>query len=345
VAADVTLSMANLRRILRYEPNDLTVSVEAGMPFAELQAVLAERGQMIALDPPFWSQATVGGVVASNSNGPMRRGFGTARDLIIGMEFATLEGKLVKTGGMVVKNVAGLDMMKLMVGSFGTLAALTSINFRVHSLPKETRSFLFTFRDLETAIEKRSSILRSALQPFAIDLLSPAASARFDRRGHLLAVRAAGDRAVLDRYERELPGAETIYGPSEGWFWEQIREFAPDFLMRQPGGMVLRISTPLADLGALLKLVTGPSVSRAGSGVSLVGVSSWPSAQSFFKAAAINRWSALVEYAPDAIRSNKELWPPEAEDSKKSAFAIMNEVKRMFDPHNLLNRSRLYGRI
>ena len=107
--AEVTISTAGLRRILQYEPNDLTISVEAGMPFADLQAALAKNRQMIALDPPYYAKATIGGVVASNSNGPMRRLFGTARDLVIGMKFATLEGKLVSAGGMVVKNVAGLE--------------------------------------------------------------------------------------------------------------------------------------------------------------------------------------------------------------------------------------------
>ena len=89
--------------MLQYEPNDLTLSVEAGVPFAEVQRLLAAHGQMIAIDPPYSSEATIGGVVAANSSGPLRRAFGTARDLVIGMNFATLDGSLVKTGGMVVK--------------------------------------------------------------------------------------------------------------------------------------------------------------------------------------------------------------------------------------------------
>src|SRR5438067_6134477 len=91
LAADIVISTAGLRRVLQYEPNDLTISVESGMPFLELQALLAQRKQMIALDPPFSTQATIGGIVASNSSGPMRRSFGTARDLVIGMTFAMLD--------------------------------------------------------------------------------------------------------------------------------------------------------------------------------------------------------------------------------------------------------------
>src|SRR5436305_1028435 len=136
-SSNTTLSTSRLKRVLQYERDDLTISLEAGFPFAEAQALLAKNGQTIGLDPPFSSQATIGGILASNSSGPLRRAYGTARDLVIGMTFATVEGKLAKTGGMVVKNVAGLDMGKLMIGSFGTLGVITSANFRVHSLPPE----------------------------------------------------------------------------------------------------------------------------------------------------------------------------------------------------------------
>jgi glycolate oxidase FAD binding subunit len=111
------ISTSGMRRILKYEPRDLTISVEAGLPYMELTRELARNGQMIPLRGPYSAEATVGGVVAANISESRRRGYGTARDLVIGMEFATMEGKLVRSGGMVVKNVAGLDMGKLMIGS------------------------------------------------------------------------------------------------------------------------------------------------------------------------------------------------------------------------------------
>src|SRR3954451_82718 len=178
LAADTTISTTSLDKVLAYERDDLTISVEAGMRFSALQNFLRRERQMIALDPPFLDEASVGGVVASNVSGPMRRSYGTARDMVIGMTFATLEGKLIKTGGMVVKNVAGLDMGKMMIGSFGTLGVITSANFRVHSLPPETMTFLFICPHLEAATERRNQILRSQLQPMAVDLLSPAVAAR-----------------------------------------------------------------------------------------------------------------------------------------------------------------------
>ena len=124
-----TITTRAMTRVLQYEPRDLTISVEAGTRYAELKRLLAADGLMIPLDPPWSDSVTVGGVISANLSGPRRRLYGTARDLVIGMRFATVDGSLVDTGGMVVKNVAGLDMAKMLIGSFGTLAAIASVNF------------------------------------------------------------------------------------------------------------------------------------------------------------------------------------------------------------------------
>src|ERR1051325_8862308 len=149
--ADVSISTRNLTRVLQYEPQDLTISVEAGIPYCSLARMLAENRQMVPLDPPFADNATVGGILAANSSGPRRRLYGTARDLVIGMKFATLEGKLIQSGGMVVKNVAGLDMGKLMIGSFGTLAAIVVANFKLLPMPEVERTFLLAFESAQEA--------------------------------------------------------------------------------------------------------------------------------------------------------------------------------------------------
>lgn len=343
--ADIAISSSRLNRVLQYERNDLTVSVESGVLFSELQTLLARNGQMIALDPPFSAHATVGGVIASNSSGSLRRGFGTARDVVIGMSFVTLEGKLVKTGGMVVKNVAGLDLGKLMIGSFGTLAAICSVNFRVHSLPSCTKTFLFSSPDIASAIGRRDEITNNVLQPIAIDLISPAAAARLDLRGYVLAVRAGGSRAILDRYARELEGSEQLSGEPEVVFWQRVQEFTSDFLRRQPAGVVVRVSTTLSDIQQLLSLLTGPSISRAGSGVTYVYVTTWQNVVPLWTAAKERNWSAAIEFAPDDIRNCNELWFQNSSKSSSEAFAMMKKVKQVFDPANLLNRARLYGRI
>jgi glycolate oxidase FAD binding subunit len=348
--ADIVLSTLALRRVLRYERDDLTISVEPGMVFSELQAILAENGQMIALDPPFSPDATVGGLLATNCSGPMRRGYGTARDLVIGMTFATLEGKLVRTGGMVVKNVAGLDMAKLMIGSFGTLTVITTVNFRVHTLPPEMHSFLFSFKDADSAIHMRDWIIGGVLQPMALDVMTPPAATRLGLEGYLVAIRAGGSASVLRRYACSLPGATELKGGEEADFWLRVRDFPVDFLKRQRNGIILRVSTTLSELRTLLKLVSGACISRAGSGVSYVYITNWQGVLPFWTAGQERGWSIAVEFAPDEIRCSKELWlsPPanaNASSASANAFAMMEKVKRMFDPGQLLNRSRLYGRI
>jgi glycolate oxidase FAD binding subunit len=344
-ATQALVTTSSLCRVLRYERDDLTISVEAGMQFSELQALLAANGQMLALDPPFADSATIGGLLATNGSGPMRRSYGTARDLVIGMTFATLEGKLVKTGGMVVKNVAGLDMGKLMIGSFGTLAAITSVNFRVHSLPPERRTFLFSCRDADSAMQRRDSVLGSVLQPMALDVITPAAAMRLGLDGYILAVRAGGSASVLNRYSRELSGAEELRGREEADFWFRVREFTSDFVRRQPSAIVVRISTTLKEVSTLLKLISGACISRAGSGVSYVYLTNWNSVPPLWKAGREQGWGMTVEFAPDDIRATKELWFHSSDIASSEAFGMMEQVKQMFDPGQLLNRSRLYGRI
>jgi glycolate oxidase FAD binding subunit len=341
--AVVNLSLAGRGGIREYEPRDLTISVGAGMPWRDLTGALAENGQMIPLDPPFADRATVGGVVASNSSGPRRRLFGTARDLVIGMQFLTLEGKTVQSGGMVVKNVAGLDMSKLMIGSFGTLAAITVVNFKLTPAPPAERSFLFACAGLGAALAARDGVLRGVLQPSAIDLLSPAAGDLLGRRTWLLAIRAGGNRAAMDRYGRELArfgDLETLEGESHGAFWNQVQEFTPSYLAAYTGATVVRASCTLKEIESLLSSFPGPAVARAGNGVAWLHFEQPAAAAEWMAQTAGRGWKAVVEFAPEAAKSSLELWPGPVAD-----LETMKRVKRMFDPDGLLNRGRLYGRI
>lgn len=345
VSAEHEISTKGLRRVLMYEPRDLTISVEAGCKFTEIQSLLAGNGQMIALDPPFAEQATIGGIVASNTSGPLRRGYGTARDLVIGMKFATLEGKIVQTGGMVVKNVAGLDMGKMMIGSFGTLAAITSVNFRLHSRPEGTATFLYTFPELEPAIEKRNWIVASVLQPVSIDLLSPAIAHRFGLRGFVLAIRATGSERVLRRYRRELNDADLLNAEDGERLWQGIQEYPSSFLDQQPEGVIMRVSTTLEGILTLPKTVTGAFISRAANGITFFYFPAWNAAASWWQKLGEQRWPAAIEYGPQAVREEQTLWTPARNEAEGRAFAMMKRVKQMFDPELLLNRNRLYGRI
>jgi glycolate oxidase FAD binding subunit len=254
--ADVVISTTRLNRLLQYDPRDLTISVQAGMRFAELERVLAEHRQMLPLDPGWAAESTVAGVVAANLSGPRRRLYGTARDMIIGMTFVTLEGKLVSSGGMVVKNVAGLDMAKLMIGSFGTLAAIAQINFKVFPVPAESRTFVMEFSTAAAAFAERDRILRGVLQPAAIDIVNWPS-------GWRLLVHAGGNAKALERYARELPTAQ----PCAESAWEEIREFTPHFLAAHPQGYVVPIPTKLTEMPALVEKLNLPVIVRAGSGV------------------------------------------------------------------------------
>jgi len=149
----------------------------------------------------------------------------------------------------------------------------------------------------------------------------------------------------LARYERELQGGTRMVGAEDTIFWTQIREFAGDFLRRQPNGVVLRISSKISDLAAVLRLVSGACICRAASGISYVYLSSWQGVAALWQAAAANDWSAVVEFAPLETRASKELWLLRDTKECGEAFAMMEKVKAMFDPNMLLNRSRLYGRI
>lgn len=326
--AQLTLSTAKLNRVLNYEPRDLTLSVEAGMPFAELSALLAKHQQMIPLDPPFSAKATIGGVVAANSSGPRRRWFGTARDLVIGMQYATMEGKLVQSGGMVVKNVAGLDTGKLQIGALGTLGVMTVLNFKLLPMPVGTRTFSKEFATANEALAERDRILRSTLQPMAIDLLNPAAATALGLKGFVLLVEAGGQAPVLDRYARELPG----FGVADPAIWPRITGFAETFLAAHPTGCVVRVSSKLTETGPVLSAFTGPVILRAGNGVAYAYCESVPPVMPALK------W--VIEYAPEPRPAGLTLWPASSSD-----FDLMRRVKDMMDPHHLLNPGRLYGKL
>jgi len=134
---DLEISSEKLDRVIEYEPADQVVIVECGLRLAALQRELAKHGQRLALDPPQPDKATLGGIVAANSFGPLRTRFGSVRDLIIGVSVVRADGTRAKGGGKVVKTVAGFDLPKLMCGSWGTLAFIATVTFRVHPLPEE----------------------------------------------------------------------------------------------------------------------------------------------------------------------------------------------------------------
>lgn len=330
--AQTVLSLASMTRVLEYEPNDLTISVEAGLKWKAFQELLAANGQMVPLDPPYYDDATVGGVLAANTSGPRRRLYGSVRDAVIGMKFATVSGEIIQSGGMVVKNVAGLDIGKLMIGSFGTLGVIGQVNFKLTPIPPASATFLERLPTLDAAMKRRNEILASVLQPTAIDLLRTSGAS-----GWTLALQAGATERVVERYRRELSGAELLEGDAETEFWRTVREFIPTFLAAQPTGAIARASVALQEVGAVLSSLpaAAPIVARAGNGVIYAAFHEAQAGAAWVQASPHH---AIIEAA--APQAGVERWPRPG-----NALAVMEQIKRMFDPANLLNRGRLYGRL
>ena len=342
--ATYRLETSGLNRLLAYEPADLTVSVEAGMRYADLSRTLAENNQFLPLDPPFADDATVGGILATNSSGSRRRRFGTARDMTIGMRFATLDGKVVSSGGMVVKNVTGLDMAKLMIGSFGTLAVIASANFKVFPKPESFASFVFRAPSA-SLLEVRKQILAGVLQPIAIDWLDAgAANALGLGASPALAVEAAGSVSVTRRFKDAFDTLAAAHGASlDGapkGLWERVRECGPSWLKAHPDGALVRCSTVQSRLAELLDLAGDNGCAAALRAGNATGLLLAPDAETARRGLAELRqggFRATLEAGPDSLKQGVEQW-----STGGSELQIMQRIKADFDPLSLLNRSRLY---
>jgi glycolate oxidase FAD binding subunit len=179
---NLALDMTALNSIGHYDPGDLTLGVDAGLPLAKLNAALFERKQFLPLLVPWYSRSTIGGTIASAMDSPLCQFYGTARDFLIGAEFVDGTGKLCKSGGRVVKNVSGYDLHKLLIGSLGTLAVITRLNFRTFPSPVSSRGFVASFPNAEAALALRRTITESSLTPLTLDIVSPELAQLFATR-------------------------------------------------------------------------------------------------------------------------------------------------------------------
>jgi len=162
--------LSGMNRILRYTPEDMTAKVEAGLTLGEFQRALAACGQWLPVDPPSPDTLTIGALIASNASGPRRHGFGTIRDHLIGLEVALADGRLVKSGGNVVKNVAGYDLMKLFVGARDSLGFVVEASFKLLPLPEEEKFLQMEYRSPEDAGQAIDRVVESELTPVVLDL-------------------------------------------------------------------------------------------------------------------------------------------------------------------------------
>ncbi len=218
------LTTGGLGRILEHEAGDLTCTVEAGVRLSGLQRALAEHGQRLSLDPP--RDPTVGALLAENVSGPLRHRFGAPRDLVLGVTLVLADGTVANAGGKVVKNVAGYDLARLVCGSRGRLALIARASFRLHPLPKATRTLVVETEDAPRAV---AALLRSQLQPSALDVLHP---------GRVAVLFEGSERAVEAQLEsaRRLVGGNEV-GP-ETWDESRARQAEARGRIRfDPGGL------------------------------------------------------------------------------------------------------------
>lgn len=169
--SDWIISLRNIKRMVDYAIEDLTVTAEAGMKLSELQSILSQHNQFLPIDPSYPQNATLGGIVATGDTGSLRCRYGGVRDLLLGLSAVRSNGDLTKAGGRVVKNVAGYDLMKLFTGSYGTLGIITQVTFRVYPLPESSQSILIT-GNYDAINHLRKAIVLSSLTPTCADLLS-----------------------------------------------------------------------------------------------------------------------------------------------------------------------------
>ncbi len=346
LAFDVLLRTDRLNQVAFYDPGDLTVGLGAGMTIAAQRALLRENRQWLPLGGRDASLSTIGGLAATAASGPLAASFGGLREYCIGIEFVTSDGKIAHGGGRVVKNVAGYDLMKLLIGSHGTLGVITQVNFKVFPSPRQTRTFLIECSSAEELVATRDRLSRTPFAPLCLEALSPyaqevlehleqprdpddyapaendadGAAAGTKTKQWLLALRASGSDAVLARYRQELrKNAVELAGGEEAEFWNTIDSFPNRVFAQYRNGLVLQVGCATDQVAATLATcvrvplefdLLPAIIGRAASGSFLVGLLPLavgpPSAARFAKAVVNIR----VELPAGAI-ANVLSMPPE----------------------------------
>ncbi len=359
--ADIILSMARISGVIEHAPHDLTLTVRAGTPLADLQRVLGEARQWLALDPPLAPGATIGGIIATNATGPRRQRYGGVRDQIIGVRVALTDGTIARGGGKVVKNVAGYDLPKLYTGALGTLGVVLSASFRLYPIPPFTGSALVEAPALEPLCALALSALAKPITPTILDLF-PAT----ETGPAMLAVRfeSAVEEAIADQLAtvQRLAGAAGLsasatHGEDDVVWWR-----ARDAWMAEPpakdGADVVALKASLlpSDAGAWLATLEAARAELAGladlrwrshAGLGLItarlagpadAVAGWGAAIGRRRAAAVERRGSLVlTQTPPALRGRLDPWGP------ANGLAIMRGLKARFDPTDTLNPGRFVG--
>lgn len=373
---DILLSTNRMSAVEHFDPADLTIGVGAGAVVSHVQNLVAGHNLLLPIDVAASDSATIGGSLAVGGNGPLQQGYGAIREFCIGVKFVTGDGKVAKGGGRVVKNVAGYDLMKLMVGSMGTLGVIVSANFKLFPKPRRTRTFVSHFASLEEAARFRHEIANSPLSPMCLELISPEAEEYLPRDGLFsfsdrefrstsaprartlwrVFLRAAGSDAVLNRYHRELGSdvAGELEGEAETRLWHALSNFSTNVISLNKYAMFVRMSVPpqfipmslaAAEKAAMENNFLCAAVGRLGLGALVIAF-----VPLLEEAPVVTHYANAVS----ALRSglSREGWatvtrcPTEAKQhfsvwgTTPSDLETMQVLKQTLDPRGILNRGR-----
>lgn len=340
-AVDLVVSTSRLDSLLVHRDGDLTVTVGAGVPLARLNQALAARGQWLPVDSAF-EAATIGGVLATNDAGPLRHRYGTPRDLLIGITLALTDGRVIKAGGTVVKNVAGYDLGKLVTGSFGTLAAVVDATFKLLPVPHASATIQALYEEPATLATDARALAGTQVEPTAIDVRADESGALL--RWSLLVRFASSPSAVeaqVDASRRLLRGrVDVVTGGDEQAIWRgQVHgPWSGDAVVRC-SWLPDRLAQVLDLLGDLRRTVGAVAlVGRAGVGAGLVTLTGAEPALA--AAVAAMRASSVLSHVvllrgSHQLKAAVDVWGPPPESARAAAA-----LKHMFDPAGILNAGR-----
>jgi glycolate oxidase FAD binding subunit len=338
---DVMISTARLNKVVAHRHGDLTATIQSGATLHDVNRALAQHRQWIPLDPPWADRATIGGIVATNDSGPRRHRYGAPRDLIIGVEFARADGRLAKGGGIVVKNVAGYDLPRLLTGSFGSLGVIVTATFKLYPLTAASRTLIVEPSNASDLGALALKLSASHLTPTALEFATHPLRliVRFESIETSVEQQAETAAKLIAENGYE---AQSLSESGETQFWQSHARLADD-----EGGALLKISvlpTDIAETLSLIDRLAGPrgytAAGRAGAGVFLLRITKDIELQKrvidgLRDAVQIGRGSAVVVKGTPELRTQVNVWGPIGD-----GLALMKAVKQQFDPAGILSPGR-----
>lgn len=345
---DVIISTERLNRVIEHAVGDLTLTVEAGAKFSDLQAILAKEGQFIALDPAYPQSATIGGIIATADAGSLRQRYGGVRDMLLGIYFVRYDGQIAKAGGRVVKNVAGYDLMKLFTGCFGTLGIITQATFRLYPLPEASQTVVLT-GTADAIAGATKTLLASALTPTAVDLLSTQLVTRLELgKGMGLITRFQSvTESVKEQSIRLLQVGEKLglQGSSyseneEANLWQRLQESIWESDIEPE--ITCKIGVlPTAAVAILTQLDSqGIGLIHAGSGLGILRLDKAETILKMRSFCESHSGFLTVLSAPLSVKKELDVW-----GYSGNALDLMRQIKQQFDPENIFSPHRFVGGI